>query len=37
LNYTSVYAFSKAFTNRYGVSPRKYKQQNMGDVSIQIV
>ncbi len=26
LNYTSVYAFSKAFTNRYGVSPRNYKK-----------
>ena len=24
LNYTSVYSFSKAFTNRYGVSPRNY-------------
>ena len=29
LNYASVYAFSKAFTNRYGVSPRKYKQQKI--------
>lgn len=28
LNYTSVYAFSKAFTNRFGMSPRKYKQQS---------
>lgn len=28
LNYTTVYAFSKAFTNRFGVSPRKYKSQN---------
>ena len=25
LNYTSVYAFSKAFSRRYGVSPRNYK------------
>lgn len=25
LNYTSVYSFSKAFTNRYGISPRNYK------------
>ena len=25
LNYTSVYSFSKAFSNRYGVSPRNYK------------
>lgn len=25
LNYTSVYSFSKAFTNHYGVSPRNYK------------
>lgn len=24
LNYASVYSFSKAFTNRYGVSPRNY-------------
>ena len=27
LNYASVYAFSKAFTNRYGVSPRNYKNR----------
>lgn len=26
LNYTSVYSFSKAFFNCYGVSPRKYQQ-----------
>ena len=25
LNYTSVYSFSKAFTKRYGISPRNYK------------
>lgn len=25
LNYTTVYAFSKAFTRHYGVSPRNYK------------
>lgn len=25
LNYTSVYSFSKAFTNHYGISPRNYK------------
>ena len=28
LNYTSVYSFSKAFFNRYGVSPRNYKLQH---------
>jgi len=28
LNYTSVYTFSKAFTNRFGVSPRNYRTQN---------
>ena len=27
LNYTSVYSFSKAFSNRYGVSPRNYKNK----------
>lgn len=26
LNYTSVYAFSKAFSNRYGMSPRNYRE-----------
>lgn len=26
LNYSSLYAFSKAFTHRYGVSPRTYKK-----------
>jgi len=26
LNYSSVYAFSKAFTNRFGASPRNYKK-----------
>ena len=25
LNYSSVYSFSKAFTNRFGISPRNYK------------
>ena len=25
LNYSSVYAFSKAFKNKFGVSPEKYK------------
>ena len=25
LNYTSVYSFSKAFKNRYGLSPRNFK------------
>ena len=29
LNYTSVYSFSKAFTNRYGVSPRNYKSKHL--------
>ena len=28
LNYTSVYSFSKAFFNCYGVSPRNYKLQH---------
>lgn len=28
LNYTSVYSFSKAFYNRYGMSPRNYKLQH---------
>lgn len=28
LNYTSVYTFSKAFTNRFGISPRNYRTQN---------
>lgn len=27
LNYTSVYSFSKAFFNRYGISPRNYRNQ----------
>lgn len=31
LNYTSVYAFSKAFSKRYGVSPRKYKEKAHGE------
>jgi len=29
LNYTSVYSFSKAFTNRYGISPRNYKAMHL--------
>ena len=28
LNYTSVYSFSKAFFNRYGMSPRNYRQSH---------
>lgn len=28
LNYSSVYAFSKAFTKHYGVSPRNYRNNN---------
>ena len=28
LNYTSVYSFSKAFSNRYGMSPRDYRLQH---------
>lgn len=29
LGYASVYAFSKAFTTRYGISPRTYRQENL--------
>lgn len=29
LGYASVYAFSKAFTTRYGISPRAYRQANL--------
>ena len=28
LNYSSVYALSKAFTKHYGVSPRNYRNNN---------
>ncbi len=30
LGYANVYAFSKAFRKRFGVSPRTYRQQEMG-------
>lgn len=29
LGYASVYAFSKAFTTGYGISPRAYRQENL--------
>ena len=32
LNYASLYAFSKAFTQQFGISPRNYKKQKNQDV-----
>ncbi len=31
LNYSSLYAFSKAFTQQFGISPRNYKKQKNQD------
>ncbi len=33
LNYTSIYVFSRAFKNKYGISPKLYKEQTSGDKS----